>query len=539
LRHKNIIIALALGMTALVVFLPGTASMSLWDRDEACNAQCAREMLQRKDPIVPTFNFSLRTDKPPLEYWAVMASYSLLGVNEFAARLPSVLFSVGTILLVFIFGSRLWGTEVGLLASLIMLSSIHFPIVARAATPDPAFIFFLTLSLLLFLTEKPTLGYGAAGLAVLAKGPLGIVIPLGTELLYLLFSEGKGKVKKAFPLKGVSLFLAIALPWYVVVDVKTHNEFFKGFILYHNVTRFLRPIGGHRGPAFYYVLVLLVALLPWSPLLLQTLYHLFRRAKECKGNHLFIYLWILFSFALFSLAKTKLPNYIMPVYPALALAMALEAKERVEKGLNRDLRPAMRGTLVSLGIIAILLGFMGLQGTFASPGLSLMAGVILLLGIWGFQKTEKAPLRWFTTLAFLMAVLLTAIPHFTVPRLEQRKLSPSFARKIRSEIGKGDLIVTYPFSIPSLVFYTNHRVIRERKRSSLKKFLASHGSSRIFIVTRPKKLRAVYRVWKGKVRVLERGHSLYPHGKLALALLSPIHRQAPGRPGGDHAKQRH
>ena len=533
MKRKELIVAVILGIMALVVFLPGTASMSLWDRDEACNAQCAREMLQRRDPIVPTFNFRLRTDKPPLEYWAMMVSYKVLGVNEFAARLPSVLFSVGTTLLVFIFGCRLWGMEVGLLASLIMLSSIHFPIVARAATPDPTFIFFLTLSLFLFLEDRDTLGYGAAGLAALAKGPLGIIIPLGTKISYLLFSEGKRATKKAFPLRGVLLFLAIALPWYIVVNVKTHNGFFKGFILYHNATRFLKPIGGHGGPAFYYALVLPVAMLPWSPLLPQTLYHLFQRAKAHKGNHLFIYLWILFPFVLFSLAKTKLPNYIMPVYPALALAMALEVKECVEKGLTRELTPAMVGTLLSLGLIAVLLGLMGLQGTFASPGLSLVVGVILLLGIWGFQKTRGVPLKWFTTLAFLMAALLTAVPHFIVPRLEQRKLSPSFAREIRLEMRKGDLIITYPFSIPSLVFYTNHKVIREKKRSRLKKFLASHGSNKIFIVTRPKKLKAVKGIWRGKVRVLEKGYSLYPHGKLVLALLSPGPESMPEKTRGN------
>ncbi len=475
-------------LLSLVVFLPGTSTMSLWDRDEACNAQCAREMLQRRDPIVPTFNFKLRTDKPPLEYWAMMVSYRLLGVNEFAARLPSVLFSMGTVLLIFLFGSQMWGKEVGILASLIMLTSIHFPIVARAATPDPAFLFFLTLSLFLFLKGRITWGYIASGFAVLAKGPLGIIIPLGTEVFYLLFSEGKRGIKKAFPLMGPILFLVIALPWYIMVDLKTHHQFYEGFILYHNITRFVRPIGGHKGPVFYYVVVLILAFFPWSILIPKACLTLFQRAEKEKGLYLFVYLWILFPFVLFSLAKTKLPNYILPIYPALALSMAY--------ALHRH------------------------GGEILGP--------------------LRVPLKGFYLLAGFMLVLLLVTPFLMIPRLEQRKLSPAFAQKIRAEIKKEDLIITYPFSIPSLVFYTNHRVIRERKKSSLKKFMASHGSYRIFVVTRPKKLKVISHIWKGGVEVLESGRSLYPQGELVLYLLSPDpFNSGLLRTGGNLAKQRH
>ncbi len=485
--RSNLVTALFVGILSFVVLLPGTASMSLWDRDEACNAQCAREMLQRKDFIVPTFNSRLRTDKPPLEYWAMMASYSLLGINEFAARLPSVLFSVGTILLVFIFGGQLWGKEVGLLASLIMLSSIHFPIVARAATPDPAFIFFLTFALFLFLRGRITLGYTASALATLAKGPLGIIIPLGTLSLYLLFSEGWKGLRKAFSLKGIFLFLVIALPWYVVVDIKTHHQFYKGFILYHNLTRFIKPIGGHRGPVFYYLLVLPLAFIPWSILLPKACLTLFQKAEKEEGVYLFIYLWILFPFALFSLAKTKLPNYILPIYPALALSMAY--------ALHRY------------------------GGEVLGP--------------------LRVPLKGFYLIAGFMLVLLVVTPYLATPRLEQKKLSPAFAKEIRAEIKEKDLIVTHPFSIPSLVFYTNHKVIREKKRSALKAFLISHRSYRIFVITKPRKLEFINHVWKGRVKVMEAGYSLYPHGRLVLALLSPTHHPVHRESGGKLAKQKH
>ncbi len=531
MRDKNLLTLALLGLISLMVFLPGTPGMSLWDRDEACNAQCAREMLQRKDPIVPTFNFRLRTDKPPLEYWAMIASYKLLRVGEFAARLPSVLFSMGTVLLIFIFGSRLWSKEVGFLASLITVTNIQFPIIAKAATPDAVFLFFLTLSLFLFMENKVTRGYGAAGLAVLAKGPLGIIIPSGTEVLYLLFSQGKKGIKRAFPLTGLLAFFVIAAPWYILVDLRTHNQFYRGFILYHNITRFIRPIGGHRGPVFYYAAVLLLALIPWSPLLPQALYHLFQRAKKDKGVYLFTYLWILFPFTLFSLAKTKLPNYIMPVYPALALSMADVAREYVESGKSERLKPATTGTLIAVGMMVILLGVMWLKGLFVPPGLILVAGALLLLGAWSFYLTQELPLKWAKCLAALMIIFLVAIPYFIIPPLEQKKLSPSFAQKIQAEIREGDLIVTHPFSIPSLVFYTNHLVIREKKRATLKRFFDTHKYQRIFLITKAKKLRLISRTWEGKVKILEEGDNLYPRGKLVLVLLSPTSRKPAWKSG--------
>jgi len=519
LRSK-VAISFFLGLLSLVVFLPGTSTMSLWDRDEACNAQCAREMLQRKDPIVPTFNSKLRTDKPPLEYWAMMISYRLLGVNEFAARLPSVLFSVGTVLLIFLFGSRLWGREVGLLASLIMLTNIHFPIVARAATPDPAFLFFITLSLFLFLEGHITWGYIASGFAVLTKGPLGIIIPLGTEVLYLLFSEGKRGTKKAFPLMGPILFLVITLPWYIMVDLRTHHQFYEGFILYHNITRFVRPIGGHKGPVFYYVVVLILAFIPWSPLLLRAIYRLFKEAKGEKGSLLFLYLWILFPFVIFSLARTKLPNYILPIYPALVLSTT-----RTLKGLSnkdpRALKMPIVGILAMLAVLMVLLGWMGLRGFFVPLGLFLMAGALLLLAAWGFYHTRQTPLSGFHILAILMMVFLIVTPYFVMPQLEKEKLSPSFAQKIRANMKEGDLIVTHPFSVPSLVFYANHRVMREKKTRSLEAFLRSSQCRRVFLLTKAKRLGLIRQTWKGKVKVLEEGKSLYPRGKLVLLLLSP------------------
>lgn len=181
----------------------------LWDEDEPRNATCAREMLERGDLIVPTFNGELRTAKPVFLYWLVISAYSVFGVNEFSARFWSALLATGTVLLTARMGRKLYSRRVGLWSGLLLASALMFVVAARACTPDSVLIFFVTTAMSVVGIEfaksqsgtvsspsleaprRPSLFsaiifYLALGGAVLAKGPVGIVLPaaiLGTFLL--------------------------------------------------------------------------------------------------------------------------------------------------------------------------------------------------------------------------------------------------------------------------------------------------------------------------------------------------------------------
>jgi 4-amino-4-deoxy-L-arabinose transferase-like glycosyltransferase len=208
-RHIAIVIAIA-----GIVMLTNLGGPRLWDRDEPRNAGCAREMLERGDWIVPTFNAELRTHKPVLLYWLIMSSYSVLGVDEFSARLPSALCAIGACVATYAIGRRLFSPRAALLASLALATSVMFVIAGRAATPDSVLIFCTTAAIATYVCGTFRLPdeaqasqvallrteghyfpqdwrwvvalYAVMGLAVLAKGPVGLVLPTAVIGLFLL-----------------------------------------------------------------------------------------------------------------------------------------------------------------------------------------------------------------------------------------------------------------------------------------------------------------------------------------------------------------
>ncbi|MEZ6073858.1 MAG: glycosyltransferase family 39 protein [Pirellulales bacterium] len=146
LRYQLVVLAVA-----GTVFLVNLGGARLFDEDEPKNAACGQEMFAAGEWIVPSFNGELRTDKPILLYWCMLASFHVLGVNEWSARLPSALFAVGTTLLVYQLGRRLFFAPGGFWAALVLATSVMFDVAGRAATPDSTFVFFTTLTLLMFV----------------------------------------------------------------------------------------------------------------------------------------------------------------------------------------------------------------------------------------------------------------------------------------------------------------------------------------------------------------------------------------------------
>ena len=302
-KSKTIAVAFLI-LISLAVFLPQTGRMSLWDRDEACNSECAREMLESRDFIVPRINWRLRVDKPPMEYWLMMASFKLFGVKEFSARLPSVIAGTLTVATTYFLAEYI-ASGTGLAAALLMVLNLHFPIIAKAATPDALLILFETLALFMLLVGRELLGFAFMGLAVLTKGPIGLIIPYGVKALHEVFTRKRLYIPRPASLLA---FAVIALPWYIAVDIKTHHKFSKGFFLYHNITRFIKPIGGHKGPAFYYIIVVILAFLPWCWALWSGIKACFEKALKKDEKWLFIYFWILLPFVFFLPSPNKTPQ---------------------------------------------------------------------------------------------------------------------------------------------------------------------------------------------------------------------------------------
>lgn len=381
-------LAVVCAVSALVM-LVGLGTTRLWDEDEGYFASTAAEMFARNDWVKPTFNGELFGHKPPLMYWGMMAGFRVFGVNELGARAVSALFGIATALATCILGTRLFNRRVGMLAGIVMGSSIMFSVVARAATPDAHLTFFAVVALYCFarhggLDRQFTwLGwlvcYIAMAFGVLAKGPIGLLFPMAVIGLYLLMTTPvaagtKSKLSAAWqkfglvnffrtiwrmrPITAILVTLAIAGPWFYLVNRATNGEFLNEFIFTHHLQRATTAMDNHSGPWFYYLVTCSIGLFPWSVFTVPAGIEWIRGLQQRIDARKFHALLLLASWAgvylvIFSIPQTKLPNYVLPAYPALALAVAyyLDAWLSAPKQVNQFL---LRGSFAVLGLCGLL-----------------------------------------------------------------------------------------------------------------------------------------------------------------------------------------
>jgi 4-amino-4-deoxy-L-arabinose transferase-like glycosyltransferase len=360
--------ALLLAVAAALT-LPNLGQPSLWDIDEGNNASCGYEMNEAGNWVVPTFNYRLRVDKPALLYWLQIAAGRSFGFNEFSARLPSALAALAGVLLTYELARRLFGRGPALLAGLALAGNVGYCAAAHFANPDALLTACSVLTLLLFWRAYVRGGWwfvpagAAAGLAVLAKGPVGLVLPGAVACLFLLVTGNLRRLLDPRLLLGLLAFALVALPWYAWVGIETKGEFLEGFLFKHNVDRFLHPMENHPGPFWYYGVVLLLGFLPWSVFLGLGLWHGVAdwRAERLRDReqsppagpaprhaHVFLWCWVAVYLVFFTASGTKLPNYVLPLYPALAVLTG-RFLERWRLGL---VRPPAWAVAVSLGSLA-------------------------------------------------------------------------------------------------------------------------------------------------------------------------------------------
>jgi 4-amino-4-deoxy-L-arabinose transferase-like glycosyltransferase len=469
------------------LFLPNLGSHGLWEVDEAHNAQCAREMLDAGTWRVPTFNFQLRTDKPALLYWLIGIAYRLFGLTEFAARFFSAVAGVLTLLATYELGRRMFTPITGLLAACVLGSSLMFCVAAHAATPDAQLILWTTLSLLVFWigftadNRNWLLAFGVtAALAVLAKGPIGWALPAAVITLFLWW-EGKlaSLWCKRF-LLGTLLFFAVAGPWYAIVTSETRGEWAYGFFLKHNFDRFGVAMEGHGGPIFYHLLVLPAAFAPWSAFLPAALWYATRRRAEISDAapsprlpvpYRFLWCWVGVWLVFFSLAGTKLPNYLLPAYPALAILVA----RFLCRWAAGEARPA-RGWIVwsllclalvgavSGGGIALAAGWLpvSLPRSSEIPELGPLALVSLLpLAAVGWlmwqRRNPRLAVAGLTTGCVVFVALLAA---FGPAALAPHQVAPALAARLNAEEADEVRLAAWGCYYPAVVFYTNREMRR-------------------------------------------------------------------------------
>ena len=613
LRHQAI-----LTVVAVLVFFTNLGNYALFNDDETKNATCGAEMSRRGDWLVPTFNEELRTDKPILTYWFMLTSFKLFGVSEFSARLASSLLAVGTILLTYHLGRKLYSNEIGFLAGLILSTCLLFSVVGRAATPDSSLVFFVTLSFAGYvwvvarrrggnfsegdLLPTPTTPsepaavesltentggdvaansivesavvpsemlvpanwkfaapmFAAMGFAVLAKGPVGVVLPCVIILLFLLITQRErdleresikpaggrwwrrwfltvaqmirprpimDAVKGMHLLIGLGIVAAIAIPWYFAVGIKTNGEWLRGFFLDHNLGRALFAKENHTGFPFYqlYQLVAIhLGCFPWSVFLPVAAYQMWQRFDDggrWRDSDRLLACWSVVWFIIFSLVSTRLPNYLLPVYPAVALILARYfydwEREDVDVGVYsfnlccRALWIAGTAMVVGAYITAFLL--------FADDQWFGLIGLIPILGAFVAAKflDQEKRARVIQTLLVMSVLLAFMIVGIAPARIIRYQDSPQFiadAKKFAR--GEDFTIGTYAYFRPSVVFYTGKKVRVLNTSVEVADFLASHPHA--FVITPLNKHNELRENLRGDISELSRHRDFLHRDELIL-----------------------
>jgi len=400
--------------------------------------------------------------------------------------------------------------------------------------------------------------YLAMGLAVLAKGPVGVVLPLGVIGLFVLCMSAESstvaslslreRVSRCWrllahtcsprrlvriawslrPITGALIVSAVALPWYVAVGIETDGRWLAGFLGNHNLGRFMRPMEGHRGPIFFYIPAILAGFFPWSVFLpagvVQAVKQVRRRADWHRG-YVFSLCWAGLYVGFFSLARTKLPNYVLPAYPALALTTAalLVRWQRQPDAVSRRLARAALA-IVALAGAAMLIGI-PIAAHLLLPGDELLGllGLIPLTGAalaawqWRRGRTDRL-IQCFAAMSILLATAVLGIASAHVSRHQN---SPAMATLARNASPAGRRIATFEYYAPSLVYYARQRVPECRNSEQVREFFSASGPA--FLVTRPDHLQKLAFALPPDVKVLARQRRFLRKGDLVLLGRQSVH----------------
>ena len=460
------------------VLFTNLGGAALIEPDEGRNAEIAREILLLKDWVTPHYDFIPRLDKPLFFFGLIALSYKFFGISEWAARLPSALAALACLCITYRFAGSLFGRRAGLWSALILLSSIEFFALSRTVLMDMTLTFCITLALCSFCLGQRgvesgagksqfLLMYVAMGMATLLKGPIGFLLPAAVIGVYLLLTKRWSLLRHMQIPLGIALLILSVVPWYLVAESRNPG-YLRYFLWEENVHRFTTPQFKRSGPWYYFLGVLAGGFFPWTVLLPATISDLGKRLL--KGEYLFLSLWVAIPLLFFSLSSSKLPHYILPIYPPLAIILAaVIAKTLTDSRMkNRGILrlPVAIFCLSSFAIVLAVLwpGLLPdrLQGYVREhliwrPEFSLFVGFhpILALALPSSKKGARAKHEYlYPATAFGFALLvLCANPIWISVSLNRS--SKQLAERVAPSIHSDDRVVLYGGYPSSLPFYLN------------------------------------------------------------------------------------
>ncbi|ADY72785.1 glycosyl transferase family 39 [Desulfurobacterium thermolithotrophum DSM 11699] len=472
-----------LALISTVLLLLPNGFYSAFDKDEPKYMEAAWEMVKTGDYITPYYNYEYRFDKPILVYWLIALGYKIFGINEFGGRFFVSIFGVFTVLLLYWWLTRWKGRDLAFWTSLVFLSLLDFIVMSSVAMPDVVLTFFFAASLIFFFeayhrkSEKfYLLAFASSGFATLTKGPVGLALPGLVAIIYLLLRRDLLKTLKEIPwFKGFGIYLLIVAPWYVAIFKKHGYQFFKDFIIFHNIHRFTSKVPGHPTEWWYYLANYFWLYLPWSFFFPFALYRVFKRKESITDNVLnFSLVWFFTVVIFFQIAHTKLAHYLLPSFPAFAVITSWYLSK------FKDKIPAYITAAIFIVFSVIAFIFFKIKGW---PLLSLVMLLPVLLATIFLKKDYLKPL----TFGFIGTMVL--FKWITLPSLEFHRAKPAVGKEIQQLAKKCKECKFYflDYTSPEIVYYFKEGKLESIDSNRAKALLRSKEP--VIIVTRENRLK--------------------------------------------------
>ncbi len=511
--------ALLLALCGLLYF-PYLASTPFFDKGEPREAMAVQDIMIRGEWLVPLKRATDIPSKPPLFHWSAALTSEVAGrLTESTIRFPSALYATLGVLILYLLARKLFDSETALVAGAILATTLVYSNQALSARVDMTLCFFVTLNLALFyalyrgfLTAAPWyyVFYALVGIGTLAKGPLGIVLPALVCAAFVIIRRRWDLVKKFCFHPGVILMIALAGGWYVIAVSRGGEGFFSRQIVEENLARFAGG-SGHSHPLYYYIAYLFSQGLPWSIFLPFAFWDYVKTKAYADENKLFFGLWFVVMFVFFSLSAGKRPVYLLPLYPALSVLIALWFCEplagRTRLWLIRVI--GINGAIVGLVLLIITLGALWnhdpawffepigkmlrpkdranlfvIRDGLADFGPVFTAVALLSAALWlalaGYLWTGKLKLaaRSLVLISILLAFVSRAI---VLPVMVDAKSYKQFMVEVNRQVEAHELYLYGEFNSDPLVFYRGEpiEILREPPQTIAAR--NGHGGSYIIM----------------------------------------------------------
>jgi 4-amino-4-deoxy-L-arabinose transferase-like glycosyltransferase len=407
------------------LFFAGLQVIGLVGADEPRYAQVAREMLQRHDWVTPTLWGTPWLEKPPLYYWGAMLAYQATGgATDWAARLPSCVLATTMVFFIYVWARR-FRRGMQLDAALITAASLMVIGFSRGASTDMPLTATLTIAMLSWWGWYESGNrswllpfYLCLGLATLAKGPIGVFLAAVILALFIGLRRDWKLIGQTLWLPGIALFFVVTLPWFVAVQ-RANPQFFRVFILEHNLARYATDMYRHKQPFWYFIPVALIGLMPWTIFAIAALVDAIRdwrySVTEESGKEdlrLFLAIWFLLPILFFSLSQSKLPGYILPSIPAGTILLADFILRREQDGDKPGVWLSGSHAVLSA---ALLVGLFYYPIRLANESMTMpriiaavALGIIAILAVlFGLRVQDYRMLRAVTLVVVLIAFIFT------------------------------------------------------------------------------------------------------------------------------------